>query len=154
MTEVQQRVREQVRATLLAHGAAADFSDARVFDAVDAMFRRAALGDDREGLLIPQLFDDRWAPDLSLQFGSHRQPMLAGGLRFFKRRVLLPIMRWLYEYNVENFKRQDRVNVVLMACLQACAVEQVRLQMRVAALEAAVARSPGAPPTVPPPPAP
>jgi hypothetical protein len=150
MAEVQQRVREQLRAQLLAHGSASEFTDPRTFEAVDALFRRAMLQEDRHGLLIPQLFDDRWAPELSLQFGSHRSPVLASMLLFFKRRVMLPLTRWLYEYALENFKRQDRVNIALMSCLQTYAAEHARLHVRVDALEALLAKHHSAPPSTPP----
>ena len=37
---------------------------------------------------------------------------------------------------LENFRRQDRVNVALMACVQSLAAEHARLRLRVASLEA------------------
>ena len=43
--------------------------------------------------------------------------------------------RWLYDYSRENFARQERLNFVLMACVQELVVENVRLAARVEALE-------------------
>ena len=47
---------------------------------------------------------------------------------FVKRRLLLPLTRWLFEYTLENFRRQHRTNLALMACLQTLAIENVRLR--------------------------
>ena len=47
----------------------------------------------------------------------------------------VPIVRWLYEYSAENFRRQQQVNVALMACLQTIAADHARLKARVADLE-------------------
>jgi hypothetical protein len=46
----------------------------------------------------------------------------------FKRRVLLPLMRWLFEYSLENFERQQRVNRILFACIEELAIENARLR--------------------------
>ena len=40
---------------------------------------------------------------------------------------MLPVTRWLYDYSRENFARQERLNFVLMACVQQLAVENARL---------------------------
>ena len=55
-------------------------------------------------------------------------------LIFVKRRMLLPMMRWLYEYSLENFRRQQRINTVLFACIEELAIENARLRQ---ALESA-----------------
>jgi hypothetical protein len=83
------------------------------------------------------LLAEPWQPELSLRLSSHRQGPVASAILFAKRRVLLPLTRWLYEYSLENFRRQDRLNVLLMACLQSFAAEHARLKLRVADLEAA-----------------
>jgi hypothetical protein len=49
---------------------------------------------------------------------------------FVKRRILLPLNRWLFEYTLENFRRQHRTNLALMACLQTLAIENVRLRQQ------------------------
>ena len=53
---------------------------------------------------------------------------------FAKRRLLLPAMRWLYEYSLNNFRRQDRLNQVLFACIEELAIENAKLQLRIAEL--------------------
>ena len=47
---------------------------------------------------------------------------------FVKRRILLPLTRWLYEYTVDNFQRQERVNRMLVACIEELAIENARLR--------------------------
>ena len=50
-----------------------------------------------------------------------------------KRRLLLPLTRWLFEYSQENFRRQDHLNRVLFACLEELALENARLRRTIAA---------------------
>jgi hypothetical protein len=47
---------------------------------------------------------------------------------FVKRQLLLPLVRWLVEYNRDNFRRQQRVNRVLAACIEELALENARLR--------------------------
>jgi hypothetical protein len=54
--------------------------------------------------------------------------VLGGALIAVKRRVLLPLMRWLYEYSLENFRRQRRINTMLFACIEELAIENARLR--------------------------
>jgi hypothetical protein len=49
-----------------------------------------------------------------------------------KRRVLLPLTRWLFEYSQENFRRQDHVNRILFACIEELALENARLRRAIA----------------------
>jgi hypothetical protein len=51
---------------------------------------------------------------------------------FVKRRLIMPFVRWLFEYSRDNFERQRRVNQVLFACIQELAIENaaLRRQMR------------------------
>jgi hypothetical protein len=37
-------------------------------------------------------------------------------------------MRWLYEYSLENFRKQRRINTVMFACLEELAIENARLR--------------------------
>ena len=53
---------------------------------------------------------------------------------FVKRRILLPLTRWLYEYTVDNFQRQERVNRMLVACIEELAIENARLRRDLARL--------------------
>jgi hypothetical protein len=63
---------------------------------------------------------------------SQRGTGAAGVILFFKRRIILPLVRWLFEYNRDNFERQRRVNAVLFACVQELAVESARLRQELA----------------------
>ncbi len=135
MAELRGRVRAGLRARLVARGAADDFADQAVFDAVDVLFRRALARDDRHALLMPDLLEQPWRPELSLSIASHRRGPVGALIVFTKRRILLPLSRWLYEYALENFRVQDRVNVALMSCLQSLAADHVRLRQRLDALE-------------------
>ena len=38
------------------------------------------------------------------------------------------MMRWLYEYSLENFRRQEQINSTLYACVEELAIENVRLR--------------------------
>jgi hypothetical protein len=126
MTDIQARVRAQLRARLKASGAA-EFSDDQLFTDVDAIFRQALANDDQGALILPALLPEDWHPELSLRLSSHRGG-LGAVIVFIKRRLLLPITRWLFEYTLENFRRQHRTNLALMACLQTLAIENVRLR--------------------------
>ncbi len=70
---------------------------------------------------------------------SHRPGASGAAIVFVKRRLLLPLTRWLFEYTLENFRVQDRVNLALMSCLQSLAADHARLQLRLARLEDAPA---------------
>lgn len=136
MDEVRKEVRAELYVRLVAHGAADDFPTPQIYEAVDDLLRRSLSRDDRARLLLPDLFDEPWTPDLALRFKTHRPGLVGSSILFVKRRVLQPLMRWLFEYSLENFRKQDRVNVALMACLQALAADHVKLRLRVDALEA------------------
>jgi hypothetical protein len=137
MAEVQARVRATLRARLQAAGAT-ELADEQLFDEVDAIFRRALANDDRGALLLPHLLQDDWQPELALRLQSHRGGLAARFLVGVKQRVLLPLTRWLFEYTLENFRRQHRLNQALMACLQTLAIDNARLTREVAELRARV----------------
>jgi hypothetical protein len=131
MADLQGRVRAQVRERLAAAGSP-EFRDAEIFDAVTRVFRRGLEGRDRGDLLLPELLPDEeeWRVDAPLRFSTHR-PVVGGALLFLKRRILLPLNRWLYEYTREHFRRQHQVNLVLFACLESLAIENARLRQEV-----------------------
>ena len=132
MTELQGRVRERLRQQLLRHGASRAFDDPAVFDAVDTMLRAAANASAPSALLLPELLGDpeTWRLDTAVRYQSHRA---AAGpiLIFIKRRLLMPVLRWLFEYSRDNFERQTRMNHVLAACVQELAIETARLRQDV-----------------------
>jgi hypothetical protein len=132
MREIEDRVRDDLRRRLLARGGAPEYQDPEVFRSVDRLLRRAA---DRpaEHALLPEFLgpESDWRIETHLRFASHR-PVAGALVLFVKRRILLPLTRWLYEYTVDNFKRQERVNRMLVACIEELAIENARLRRDVA----------------------
>ena len=129
MSEIEASVREDLRRRLIARGAPADFRDALIFERVTAVLGRAADRRDRDVLLLPELLadEDAWKPAAELRFSSHR-PVVGPLIVFCKRRILLPLARWLFEYTEENFRRQEYVNRIVMACVEELAIENARLR--------------------------
>ena len=142
MADLQGRVRAHMRERLAAAGSP-EFRDAEIFDAVARVFRNGLRRRDRGELLLPELLPDEeeWRVDTPLRFSTHR-PVVGGALLFLKRRLLLPLNRWLYEYTREHFRRQHGVNLVLFACLESLAIENARLRQEVDALSRAAPASP------------
>ncbi len=130
MSELEDDVRRARRKRLLARGGASEYRDAAVYEGVDLVLRRALDARDRDALLLPDLMtsEDDWQLSLHLRYASHR-PVIGPALIFLKRRLLLPLMRWLYEYSLENFRRQRRVNTILFACVEELAIENAKLRL-------------------------
>jgi hypothetical protein len=69
-----------------------------------------------------------------LRLSSHRHT--TGGLILFvKRRLVLPLVRWLFEYSQSNFRRQQQLNRILLACIEELAIDNARLRRDVDALK-------------------
>src|SRR6187399_1098005 len=143
MREIEDDVRHMRRKRLLARGAAGEYRDPALYARVDEVLRRAIEARDPESLLLPDLLSSEadWDLSLHLKYASHR-PATGGLIIWTKRRVLLPLMRWLYEYSLENFRRQRRINTVLFACLEELAIENARLRRTLEM--AGLAQAPGA----------
>ena len=126
MKEVEAAARHDRRERMAA-GGAAGYSDPELFAEVDAVLRRAVERSEH-AILLPEVLpdDEEWRLDTSLRFSSHR-PVIGPAIVFMKRQ-LLPLVRWLVEYNRDNFRRQQRVNRVLAACLEELALENARLR--------------------------
>jgi hypothetical protein len=139
MRELEDEVRRARRTRLLARGGASDYRDPAVYERVDAVLRRALETREPDALLLPDLVDGETEVDLELQlkFSSHR-PVIGPFLLFVKKRILLPLTFWLYEYSLENFRTQQRINRVLFACLEELAIENAKLRLL-------VERGPGGP---------
>lgn len=133
MQSLEETTRAERRKRLLARGGASDFRDAELFAAVERVLRRAVEERDPDALLLPELLgdDEDWVLQGHLRFSSHRT-VIGPVIVFLKRRLLLPLTRWLYEYSLENFRRQQRINRLLFACLEELAIENVRLSRMVA----------------------
>jgi hypothetical protein len=136
MREIEEEVRRARRKRLLAHGGASEYNDADIYAGVDRVLRRAIESRDHDALLLPELVggDEEWRLTTHLRFSSHR-PVLGPVIVFLKRRVLLPATRWLYEFSLNNFRRQDRLNRVLFACIEELAIENAALRKRIAGLQ-------------------
>jgi hypothetical protein len=127
MKELEAAARRDRRERLLA-GGAAGYSDPELFAEVDGILRRAVERSER-GVLLPEVLPDgeEWRLDTSLRFSSHR-PVVGPAIVFVKERLLLPLVRWLADYNRDNFRRQQRVNRLLAACIEELAIENARLR--------------------------
>ena len=133
MAELRGRVRERLRAQLLAGGGSRAFEDPALFAEVEALLQTAANTTDADTLILPELLGDpsTWRINTAMHYQSHRGPGSASLILFLKRRVLMPMLRWLFEYSRDNFERQRRLNRVLFACVQELAVETTRLRREV-----------------------
>jgi len=150
MADIEASVRDALRRRLIAAGGPAAYRDAEIFASVNAVLARAVerRGDPEGGaaagppLLLPELLGDEeaWRPAGELRITSHR-PLGGPLIVFVKRRLVLPLVRWLFEYADENFRRQEYVNRIVMACLEELAIENARLRSDVAALEEQAGRS-------------
>jgi hypothetical protein len=129
MAGIESSVRDELRRRLIARGGPAEFRDAEVFARVHDVLARAADRRDLDVLLLPELLadEDAWKPAVDLRLSSHR-PIVGPLIVFAKRRLILPLVRWLFECTEENFRRQDYVNRVVMACLEELAIENARLR--------------------------
>jgi hypothetical protein len=130
MTELHGRVRERLRAQILASGGSAAFEDPALFADVEALLHAAAGTSDSTKLILPELLGEpeTWRLSTSMRYQSHRAKGPASLLIFLKRHVLMPVFRWLYEYSRDNFERQRRTNQVLFACVQELALETAILR--------------------------
>ncbi len=130
--DLRARVRERIREELLRHGASAAFDDAALFAEVEALMRGAVDGASPRALLMPELLGDpdTWRLDTAMRYRSHRG-RVGAAIIFVKRRLLMPVVRWLFEYSRDNFERQRRMNEVLCACVQELAIETARLRREV-----------------------
>jgi hypothetical protein len=135
MREIEDDVREMRRARLLARGGAGEYRDPAIYAGVDETLRRAIDARDPDALLLPDFLnsDPEWQLALHLRYASHR-PVIGPLLIAIKRRLLLPLTRWLYEYSLENFRRQRRINSVLFACIEELAIENARLRQEIVAI--------------------
>jgi len=127
MKEVEGAARRDRRERLVA-GGAAGYSDPEQFAEVDEVLRRAVERSNGT-ILLPEVLpdDEEWRLDTSLRFSSHR-PVIGPAIVFVKQRLLLPLVRWLVDYNRDNFRRQQRVNRLLAACIEELAIENARLR--------------------------
>jgi hypothetical protein len=129
MREIEDEVRRQRQGRALARGGPDDYRDEAIFATVESVLSRAVDRNNPDALLLPQLVDadETWDLQLPLKFQSHR-PLLGPAIIFIKKRLLLPLTHWLYEYSLENFRRQQRINRLLFAAVEELALENARLR--------------------------
>jgi len=130
MGEIERDVRARLRRHLLKKGGAADYQDQEIFDAVHALLGRAVDGREIEATLLPELVDGDvdWRLQTHLSLSTHRPAAAGRFILFAKKKLLLPLTRWLFEYSQENFRRQDHLNRILFACIEELALENARLR--------------------------
>ena len=140
MTELHGRVRERLRAQIVASGGSRAFDDPALFADVEALLHAAASTSDTTKLILPELLGnpDTWRLTTSMRYQSHRTRGPAALFIFVKRHVLMPVFRWLYEYSRDNFERQRRTNQVLFACVQELALDTAQLRREVRRLSPSV----------------
>jgi hypothetical protein len=137
MAELQGRVRERVRAELVRHGASAALEDPALFADIDTILRAAIERSQPAALLLPELLGDpsTWRLDTAIKYQTHRGAAGAP-IVFVKQRLLMPLLRWFYEFNRDNFERQRRINQVLFACVQELAIEVAKQKRELQAVSA------------------
>jgi hypothetical protein len=135
MAELQGRVRERVRAELVRHGASEALQDPTLFADIDTMLRAAIERSQPAALLLPELLGDpsTWRLDTAIKYQTHRGAAGAP-IIFVKQRLLMPLLRWFYEFSRDNFERQRRINQVLFACVQELAIEVAKQRRELQAL--------------------
>jgi len=143
MAELHARVRERLRGQLVQAGNSA-FDDPELFAEVEQVLRAAVSTPESARLILPELLGepDTWRLSTSMRYRSHRGAGAASLLVFLKSRVLMPVLRWMYEYSRDNFERQRRTNHVLFACVQELAVETALLRRQLSKLTETPQRPP------------
>jgi hypothetical protein len=134
MGEVRARVCARLREDLARLDPASPLLASHLLDDAEALYRRAL--ERRRLLMLPALLldEDEWELTTSLNLTSHRR-VTGRAVLFLKRRLVLPVVRWLYEFSRDNFERQARVNDTLMATIETLVVEVVALRREVEALK-------------------
>jgi len=140
MTEIRRRANEELRERAFDRGNTPEFADADLFDLVERVLRGAVDDADRKVLLLSEIVagNKELMLEPSARLTSHR-PVVGPLIVFVKRRVLQPMAQWLYEYSMDNFRRQAQINRILFAALQALAIESARLRMELDAAKSGTA---------------
>ena len=130
VADIQEGVRNRLRLDLLQHGASPSLEDPEVFAHVERLLREATHRTGNRAMLLHEYLGDpaTWRLEPALKLGSHRGAFARSVLLGLKRRVLLPALRWFFEYTHDNFVRQQRVNHVLFAVVQELAIQNAELR--------------------------
>jgi hypothetical protein len=132
MDDIERDVRNRLRRHIIKRGGAAEYEDEAIFERVSALLGRAVDERNPDALLLPELLDSdaEWELQTHLRLTTHRR-VVGRFILLVKRRLLLPMTRWLFEYSQENFRRQQRINAVLFACIEDLAIENARLRREI-----------------------
>jgi hypothetical protein len=143
MKDIDQDVRTRLRQHLVNRGGAEDYSDETLFEAVRVVLGRAVDERSHDALLLPELLDADidWKLRTDLALSTHR-PLAGRFILAAKRTILLPLVRWLFEYSQDNFRRQQHVNRILFACIEELAIENARLRRAIDASAASAGQAP------------
>jgi hypothetical protein len=116
-----------------------------VFESVRALLGHAVDERNLDALLLPELLDAdvEWQLRTDLALSTHR-PLAGRFILAAKRKILLPLTRWLFEYSQENFRRQQHLNRVLFACIEELALDNARLRQQLRRDTAPSSESPAA----------
>jgi hypothetical protein len=130
MADIRRRASAELRERAFDRGNTPAFSDAELFDKVEQVLRDAVDDADRKVLLLSEIIagDEDLTLEPSARLTSHR-PVVGPLILFVKRRLLQPLTQWLYEYSMDNFRRQAQINRIVFAALQALAIENARLRI-------------------------
>jgi hypothetical protein len=133
MRQIADDVRRARQKRLLARGAPPEYQDPATYQHVERALGRAIAARDAAALLFPDLLDRDldWRMNDQPRVSSHRR-FLGPIIVFIKRRLFLPITRPLFEYTQDNFRRQQHINELLMACVEELAIENAKLQKQAA----------------------
>jgi hypothetical protein len=142
MSEIGRDARSRLRRHLLKRGGAADYQDDAVFAAVQALLVRAIDERNPDALLLPELLDADvdWQLETHLSLSTHRA-LVGRAILWTKRKVLLPLTRWLFEYSQENFRRQQYLNRIMFACIEELALDNARLRRAIDARAASAGQA-------------
>ncbi len=137
MADIRMRASAELRQRAFDRGNTPEFSDAELFDIVEQVLRKALDEADRKVLLLPEMIggDKDLTVEPSARLTSHR-PVVGPLIVFAKKRLLQPLTAWLYEYTMDNFRRQARINAVMYSTIQALAIETARLRLELDAAKA------------------
>lgn len=152
MSEVRAEVQERLRREVLRHGASPALDDEAIFSMVERVLRESVKRSGHAALLLPEVLGDPagWRLEPALRIGSHRGRLAASLIGGIKRKLMMPALRWLFEYTHDNFVRQQRMNQVLAACVQELAIQNALLRRDVDRLAAGEAPAPSEGPSAQP----
>ncbi len=132
MAELRADMRGKVRRRLLANGASEDLNDKAIFQAIDELLNQAVNDAKPGALLLPELFDSPTSSklEIAVSYQTHRGLIGRVFVAPIKRRILVPIFRWLLDFSRNNFNRQNNINQALFSCIQALAIENAKLRTK------------------------